>query len=257
MDVRKDYYSVLGVSPTADIIIIKAAYKALAKIFHPDKFEGSTADAHIKMLVLNEAYEVLSNRAKRKEYDGERANNSYKNQAKEDTEQQKTVNESLKSDWDIACRYKPSLIGIYSNLHQISPKLSFSFQVLILESKNFDKASDIATEMQIKYLDNYFGPNKTIMEFARKLIVDGQIKAAKELNRVIKIFGESADAESIISKIERDYALYSFSEKEKLKSNERIIKERKEYLEMKGSFNRNFYIFAIAMILLTAFVFVV
>lgn len=36
MSEAQDYYSVLGVLPTADIIVIRAAYRALAQIYHPD-----------------------------------------------------------------------------------------------------------------------------------------------------------------------------------------------------------------------------
>jgi curved DNA-binding protein CbpA len=87
MDIEKDYYSILGVSPTADIIVIKAAYKALVKVFHPDKYTGSAEDSHNKTVQLNEAFEVLSNTSTRKKYDDERANNAYKEQAPEDSEQ--------------------------------------------------------------------------------------------------------------------------------------------------------------------------
>ncbi len=34
---NKDYYGILGVTATAELAVIKAAYKALAAIYHPDK----------------------------------------------------------------------------------------------------------------------------------------------------------------------------------------------------------------------------
>ena len=238
MDIEKDYYSILGVSPTADIIVIRAAYKALVKVFHPDKYTGSAEDAHNKTVQLNEAFEILSNTSTRKKYDDERANNAYKEQATEDSEQQESVKDSLKADWDLACKYKPKLSNIYKNLDKLSAKLSFSFQVLILESKQFDNASAIAKDMEITYLDNYFGPNKTIMEFAKKLLLDGYLAAAKDLNRVVKLLGKSAEANVIISQIESEYRLYSRSEeaireklrKEKLRRG-KIEQQREEERE--------------------------
>lgn len=62
-----NYYEVLEVSKTASQEIIKIAYKNLAKKHHPD-IVGVQASTE-KMKEINEAYEVLSNIEKRKEYD--------------------------------------------------------------------------------------------------------------------------------------------------------------------------------------------
>lgn len=66
-DPNKDYYGILGVTPTAELAVIKAAYKALAAIYHPDK--NSSEDAAVKMREYNEAWGVLSNPDNRKAYD--------------------------------------------------------------------------------------------------------------------------------------------------------------------------------------------
>jgi DnaJ-class molecular chaperone len=58
----KSHYDVLGVLSTAPIEVVKAAYKTLINIYHPDKFDGETSYAHEKTLELNEAYGVLSNK---------------------------------------------------------------------------------------------------------------------------------------------------------------------------------------------------
>ena len=68
MDKNKDYYAILGVHPTAEIAVIEAAYKALAKRYHPDVSQDNPEEAHRRMQEINEAYEVLSNTTKRKEY---------------------------------------------------------------------------------------------------------------------------------------------------------------------------------------------
>jgi curved DNA-binding protein CbpA len=70
----KDYYATLMVHPSAAAFVIDAAYKRLAREYHPDVCKSS--DAHRKMVELNEAYEVLSNPALRKTYDQEYARNS-------------------------------------------------------------------------------------------------------------------------------------------------------------------------------------
>jgi DnaJ-class molecular chaperone len=64
----KDYYSTLGVAKTATDKEVKQAFRKLARKFHPDVNPGDkTAEAKFKE--INEAYEVLSDPAKRKKYD--------------------------------------------------------------------------------------------------------------------------------------------------------------------------------------------
>src|SRR5690625_5976892 len=53
-----DYYQILGVIPSAETVVIKAAYRALASIYHPDK--NPNPAAHEKTKAINEAYSVLS-----------------------------------------------------------------------------------------------------------------------------------------------------------------------------------------------------
>ena len=65
----KDYYQVLGLLPSADEVVIKAAYKALAQKFHPDKHPGEKAEYNKVMSELNEAYAVIGFKHKRKDYD--------------------------------------------------------------------------------------------------------------------------------------------------------------------------------------------
>ncbi len=64
----KDYYKILGVDKKASPAEIKKAYRSLAKKYHPDKNKGDTA-AEDKFKDVSEAYEVLSDEEKRKQYD--------------------------------------------------------------------------------------------------------------------------------------------------------------------------------------------
>lgn len=64
----KDYYKILGVSKSSSQADIKKAYRALAKKYHPDKTKGDSA-AEEKFKDISEAYEVLGDEEKRKQYD--------------------------------------------------------------------------------------------------------------------------------------------------------------------------------------------
>src|SRR5438552_7075129 len=64
----KDYYTMLGVSKTATDAEIKKAYRKLARKYHPDLNPGDK-QAEAKFKELSEAYEVLSDTEKRKQYD--------------------------------------------------------------------------------------------------------------------------------------------------------------------------------------------
>ena len=65
---KRDYYEVLGVSKTATDAEIKKAFRVLAKKYHPDMNPGDK-EAEAKFKEAQEAYAVLSDAEKRKQYD--------------------------------------------------------------------------------------------------------------------------------------------------------------------------------------------
>ncbi len=67
-ETKRDYYEVLGVPKDADDAALKKAYRVLAKKYHPDANPGN-AEAEQKFKEASEAYAVLSDPEKRKQYD--------------------------------------------------------------------------------------------------------------------------------------------------------------------------------------------
>ncbi len=70
--VEKDYYKVLGVPKDASATEIKKTYRKLAREFHPDANKGDTK-AEERFKDISEAYDVLSDEKRRKEYDEARS----------------------------------------------------------------------------------------------------------------------------------------------------------------------------------------
>lgn len=68
----KDYYETLGVKRDSTEAEIKSAYRKLARKYHPDV--NKTKEAEAKFKEINEAYEVLGDKDKRKRYDSLGAN---------------------------------------------------------------------------------------------------------------------------------------------------------------------------------------
>ena len=65
---KRDYYEVLGVEKNADDAALKKAYRALAKKYHPDMNPGDK-EAEAKFKEAQEAYAVLSDAEKRKQFE--------------------------------------------------------------------------------------------------------------------------------------------------------------------------------------------
>jgi len=104
--VKKDYYNILQIKSDAKPEEIKAAYRVLAKEFHPDLHSNNPLAklADEKFKEINEAYEVLSNESKRKEYDkvqlqNQNFNNFTKSTSK--TEQTETKNNNYGENFDV------------------------------------------------------------------------------------------------------------------------------------------------------------
>ena len=219
MDKNKDYYAILGVHPTAEIAVIEAAYKALAKRYHPDVNKDNPEDTLRRMQEINEAYEVLSNTTKRKEYDDLKGSGTQEAEdffrGEEDVEPEY---DPLDEDWKVALEYFPELEEYLNKLRRISWKLGYGFKAYIVETKNYEIGAKIYTQMYEEFIERYFGENKAINEYAKKLIFLKEKKALAELNKVVRILGINKSfekTEEVIFKIEKRFNLGSFAQREK------------------------------------------
>jgi curved DNA-binding protein CbpA len=200
---HKDYYATLGVLPNAEDVVIRAAYKALAQRYHPDRYEGDSVEATRRMAEINEAYSILSDPLKRKEYDENRRGSAQSGEEyfSEDEAEAKNAYDPLEKDWSVAARFYPDLPSIEKRLEKIARRLAFTFRAYMLEAKLFDKRMEVADAMERSFLEIYFGTNPATIAFAKELIESGNKRAAKSLNEAIRVLGPNANSKLVISAI--------------------------------------------------------
>lgn len=154
---KKDYYETLGVNKSASKDEIKKAFYKLAHKYHPDKKEGNEA----KFKQVNEAYQVLSDDAKRSKYDqyGSSFENIHQGQG---GYQQGGFN-----DFDFS--------GFSARGGQANGDMEFDFGNLNDIFSDFftggmgggrtqaRRGRDISTEIQIPFSDAVFGVNRKVL----------------------------------------------------------------------------------------------
>jgi hypothetical protein len=206
MDANKDYYATLGALPSAEDIVIRAAYKALAQRYHPDRFEGPKDEALRRMQEINEAYEILADPALRKEYDKQRGSTTQSGDSYfgDDANDAPPHYDPLEKDWAFAVKYYPDLQEIEGLLSKIAWRLGYSFKAYMLAEKAFEKRVQIANAMERNFLESYFGTNAALIAFAKELIQLGHKAALKSLNQAVQILGNSADPNRVISQIKSE-----------------------------------------------------
>jgi curved DNA-binding protein CbpA len=200
----KDYYRILGVLDDAEDIVIRAAYKALAQRYHPDKWAGDREEANRRMADINEAFDTLSDPIKRKAYDSTRDKNQFD---EEDSENEEELLSSVERDWKKVLEYFPDLNDIAAYLAKISKSLEYTYKVTLLERKNFNNRLEFSKALEKNYLQKYFGSSEEIIEFAKELILGGKKEAARELNAAVNLLGSDVQPKLIIEKIQKEFGI--------------------------------------------------
>ena len=160
MDFQKDYYATLGCAQNADQSVIQAAYRALAKKYHPDANQGSE-ESKAKFQEIQEAYEVLSDPTKRAYYDSMRAGKGGREYApgEEYTEDSNATDAELQKRWEVVKEYYADVDEMALQLGKLSPNLKLIFQIVMLDTKTFKEARQLSNAIEDIYLTRYFGQN--------------------------------------------------------------------------------------------------
>lgn len=96
MDTAVDYYSILGIKPSASVEDIKRAYRQMVFRYHPDR-NPENSEAAAKFNQVRDAYSVLSDVLKRRVYDSVNYPAGNEEEAKEEPAQEKTEEKAEQS----------------------------------------------------------------------------------------------------------------------------------------------------------------
>jgi len=204
----KNYYAILGVTPQAEDVVIRAAYRALAQRYHPDRNDAAGEAAHQKMAELNEAYGVLSSPELRSQYDREFQNAGGSDDGFDEGEAAADEGISqINQDWEIAIDFYPDLPALEATLAKTSKSLAFMFKLYLIVEKDFANREKVANRMQDSFLCRYFGNQKPIIEFAKVLIELGRRDAARALNEAVRVLGGGLDPILAINRIKARFGL--------------------------------------------------
>lgn len=215
----KDYYRIIGVLNEAEDIVVRAAYKALAQRYHPDRWVGDKGQATRRMAEINEAYSVLSDPIKRKQYDETTDNYAYQEEKNTDE-----LSSSVENEWKLVEEYYPDLVDVRQRLGKISKTLLASYQILMLEKKDFNHRLVIAKKLENEFMEKYFGTNSLIKIFAKDLFFMKRIDIVRELNTTVSVLGTNVDADLVINKLKNKYDLKKYiSSKQICEQAERVI----------------------------------
>lgn len=219
-----DPYAVLGVLPHAEDVVIRAAYRALANRYHPDRFQGDPKEAHARMTAINAAYAVLSDPEQRAAYDKANAAQKASYADSESPDMDAAFDSALgevEERWTLACEIYPDLQALRDSLAKVSRRLAFGFVVACLEKRDFARRHALAQEMKRGFMTSFFGSNEQVLAFAARLIALGEQGALRHLNQLVDVMGSKADAKPLIDAVIKRHSLA-----EKLREGESA-----EYLE--------------------------
>lgn len=173
MDAAKDHYRVLGVTADADAAAIQAAYRALAKKFHPDA-PAETRSAE-RFIEVQQAYEVLGSRESREAYDEARA---AVRAGQDKVERERAAEETA---WRARVREEPEIADRHADLSRLAKSLGRRYRSGILAGMDGRHPEDFARYLEEQFLTRHFGEDAQMQRLGKALLEDGRRGAAAEL----------------------------------------------------------------------------
>ena len=218
MDTTKDFYAILGVLPSAELETIQAVYRALSKKYHPDVSREDPASAEAKMREINEAYEILSDAKKRKQYDDARpdtqsAGSTFYEEEDDSGNTSSYADPDLDENWKRIIDYYPDLEKHRKNLELLSQDLAFTYKAYMVTERKFESEQNIHLALEANFLRKYFSSHKEIREFGKSLLLNKKKSVAQALNKDIVFFGNDIKPKEFLAKFKAKTETQNASEK--------------------------------------------
>jgi curved DNA-binding protein CbpA len=192
-DAAPDHYQTLGLARHAEPVVVKAAYRALASCYHPDR--NSAPDAIERIQRINAAHEVLCDPVRRRAYDATLSGEP----APDDTDPE--MPDPLAERWQIAAGFFPDLRRLHHRLQRLSPRVGEDFRLQLLQHQHYGEAPALADRLRTAFLQQYFGSDPALCGYAEQLVLAREIEAARFVSKIVSVLGHSVGADSVREKV--------------------------------------------------------
>lgn len=180
MTATRTYYDVLGVSPETHPVVIKAAFRALAKEYHPDSSAEGAADPD-RFIELQDAYAVLSDPAARSAYDGELRAALEGSALALPALAETVLPEAAEPDRELETA---ALRAVHARFLVYSDDLAAGFREAAMTGRSEDELLAFADVMEEHFLKEYFGQDRDVRAIAKLLLLRCRKAALVELNEL-------------------------------------------------------------------------
>lgn len=192
-----DHYQALGLARHAEPVVVKAAYRALASLYHPDR--NPAPDAIERIQRINIAHDVLSDPVRRHAYDATLAGEIPPEAPHHDGP------DPLAERWQIAAGFFPEIRRHHARLDRLSVHMGEEFRLHLLQHQNYAEATALAHRLRTDFLTRHFGTDEALHAYAEQLVMAREIDAARFVGQIVAVLGQSVSADSVREKVEQRY----------------------------------------------------
>lgn len=179
----RTYYDVLGVAADTPDVVIKAAFRALAKEYHPDRAQADSGDTD-RFIEIQTAYAVLSKPESRSLYDSE-LQEAFLSATHQPASASATGGMPAPAPWSSTRHNTAEIERICARLSLYSEPLAQSFYESCLRGECGDDPWRFARELESGFFKEYFGDDPDVQAFARLLLLGSRTGAALTLNQLV------------------------------------------------------------------------
>jgi curved DNA-binding protein CbpA/cell division protein FtsN len=196
-------YALFGLTADAHPDVIKAAYRALAKQYHPDGAGAGNPESTSKFIELQNAYDILGDQDLRAEYDA-----TLSRDGGEEIEVEPEASIDPDEIWKWNAQEHPEIDHIHRILFEYSPALGNRFRLAVINDECANDPAAFAADLERGYFEKYFGKEPDVQALARRFLCKGNRAAAKELNLALKKVSSSDPKffKDLVSDFERRFS---------------------------------------------------